>query len=439
MFKLSFRQIITVAMTFFSCTSAFALTGVLDDVHAVVEQNTELADEISQQISDEVVLQVSAEQLVGMTVEGLNELLGEQQLDSFVHEALDENGQAVVAFEWMILLTDDEYQKFTQLKLDGVQNIDVKRLPELNLHIVKMRVNPQFDSAEQIKKTLNLSEQTIIERNHIYQPQAADSGQARHFKHQTACSDPLKFGLIDSQVNHKLAAFKQANIISKSFLPPAQTAAFEHGTQVASLLVGKDEQINPLLPNAKLFSAGVFYQRPNGQQGATAVSLAESIDWLLAERVAVINLSLTGPHNQILQLAVQAADKKGAVLVAAVGNQGAAAAELYPAAYQSVIAVTAVNWQDQGYLFASQGKHLDFSAFGVSVNVLQANGEPISASGTSFAAPVVAAHFACLRATGLASAKVLNKLSRQAKDLGQPGKDKQFGYGRIGESLKAHR
>ena len=47
-----------------------------------------------------------------------------------------------------------------------------------------------------------------------------------------------------------------------------------------------------------------------------------ALDWLARKRIAVINLSLTGPENPVLQRAVARLVAKGHVLVAAVGNEG---------------------------------------------------------------------------------------------------------------------
>ena len=55
----------------------------------------------------------------------------------------------------------------------------------------------------------------------------------------------------------------------------------------------------------------------------------------------VVTISLVGPRNAVLERAIGAAQRKGVVVVAAVGNDGPAAPPAYPASYDGVVAVTA--------------------------------------------------------------------------------------------------
>jgi len=54
--------------------------------------------------------------------------------------------------------------------------------------------------------------------------------------------------------------------------------------------------------------------------------------------VRVVNISLAGPYNRTLDRGIQRAVDKGMIIVAAVGNDGAQALPLYPAALKDVIA-----------------------------------------------------------------------------------------------------
>ena len=60
-------------------------------------------------------------------------------------------------------------------------------------------------------------------------------------------------------------------------------------------------------------------------------------------------MSLTGPNNAVLEASITAAIKQNVLIVAAVGNQGPASQPLYPGAYKSVIAVSAIDSQNQIY------------------------------------------------------------------------------------------
>ncbi|MBK6454031.1 MAG: hypothetical protein IPF84_16605 [Proteobacteria bacterium] len=67
----------------------------------------------------------------------------------------------------------------------------------------------------------------------------------------------------------------------------------------------------------------------------------------MQQSVPVINVSLVGPPNVLLQRAIQMALARGHLIVAAVGNDGPSAPPLYPAAYPGVVAVTAVDRADK--------------------------------------------------------------------------------------------
>ena len=99
------------------------------------------------------------------------------------------------------------------------------------------------------------------------------------------------------------------------------------------------------------------------------LSLVMAIEALTARGVKVINLSLAGPANPLLQRAIDVASAAGVIIVAAAGNEGPAAGPAYPAAYSGVIAVTAVDRNLAVYRRANRGDYVDIAAPGVEVPV----------------------------------------------------------------------
>jgi subtilisin family serine protease len=157
----------------------------------------------------------------------------------------------------------------------------------------------------------------------------------------------------------------------------------------------------------------------------------QALDWLISiEELQVINISMTGPANRLLAQGVAAAHRHGKVIVAAAGNQGPFAPAMYPAAYEGVITATAVGVDTAIYRWANQGEHVDFAALGVSVVTARGDGTVGAESGTSMAAPIVSAFFACeLAAQNGDTTKTLERLRTRAVDLGTPGRDPVFGHG----------
>jgi len=243
----------------------------------------------------------------------------------------------------------------------------------------------------------------------------------------------LRLGMVDTHVNIDHPAFSGQALMLRNFAG-AQPFSAVHGSAVASLLVGAHASDYPgLLPGAKLWAAGVFRQRQNTAETTTQL-LLQALDWLLSERVSVINLSMGGPRNRILALGLSAVLDKGVMLVAAAGNQGAHAPPAYPAAHHGVIAVTAVDALGGLYSLANQGEYIDFSAPGVDIWAADGEAGGRYHSGTSFAVPFALATLV-VQQRGVIREQSgrdwLQGLQQKALDLGPKGKDSQFGWGLI--------
>jgi subtilisin family serine protease len=145
---------------------------------------------------------------------------------------------------------------------------------------------------------------------------------------------------------------------------------------------------------------------------------------LVELNVDVINLSLAGPPNDLLKEAIDRAADHGIPVVAAVGNDGPGAAAKYPAAYPSVVAVTATDENLAVYRSANRGDYVDFAAPTVS-------GKGAGLHGTSFAAPVVSAAIAVIKRSepNLTPPEAEALLEKNAIDLGDPGRDGVYGWG----------
>ena len=162
------------------------------------------------------------------------------------------------------------------------------------------------------------------------------------------------------------------------------------------------------------------------------MAVTRALDWLLRNRVRVIGLSLAGGDNEILSRAVAAATAQGGVLVAAAGNDRDRAAPRFPAGYEGVLAVTAVDARERAYRSANRGPHLDFAAPGVQVWAAQAGSRGGGFfTGTSFATPFVVAAAAVAIQGGDSASEVKSRLAGVARDLGAAGPDEIYGAGLV--------
>ena len=176
-----------------------------------------------------------------------------------------------------------------------------------------------------------------------------------------------------------------------------------HGTAVASLLVAHAV--------AEIYAADVYCGSPTG---GSVDALAAAFGWLVNERVAVLNVSLVGPSNAMLERIVRSLIERGYLIVAAVGNDGPAAPPLYPAAYPDVVGVTGVDAQRRVLLEAERGPQVMFAALGADLEAADLKHRYAPVRGTSYAVPTVAALLA-------APLSVPDRQAALAAIVGSPG------------------
>jgi subtilisin family serine protease len=239
-----------------------------------------------------------------------------------------------------------------------------------------------------------------------------------------------EIGLIDTGVATGLAFFKHVTLTQRAFNGKTAQPRL-HGTAVAHLMAGT--RGNPARAT-KIFVADIF-SGPRETAGSS-FALIKALDWLAAQNVPVINISLSGPRNPAVASAIARVTKRGHVIVAAAGNDGPAAPPVFPGAYDGVLGVTAVDAQNRVYRYANRGQHVDFAARGVAVAAIDAKGEVRDATGTSFAAPVIAARLAARmrRPDTAAATAAVRAMEAEARDLGPRGRDPIYGAGLIGET-----
>ena len=235
-------------------------------------------------------------------------------------------------------------------------------------------------------------------------PQGGGFGRARNVAATTV-------GMIDSAPGSAVPVQEMRSFASGG------GEASDHGSAVASLLQGAGV--------SRILAADVY---GTDRAGGNAVAIAQALDWLVGAEVRVITISLVGPDNPVLAHAIAAARQRGAVVVAAVGNDGPAAPPAYPASYPGVVAVTAVDRRERPLIEAGRALHLDYAAPGADIYGFDRRGRSQRLRGTSYATPLVAARLAQAVASGREWRRVLDS---EAYDLGEPGPDDTYGRGLV--------
>jgi subtilisin family serine protease len=239
-------------------------------------------------------------------------------------------------------------------------------------------------------------------------------------------------GVVDTGVDTSHPSLKNANITTQTFRSTDRKASsLDHGTAVVSLLAGDPaSSVAGVIPQARILAADAFHKSRSGDS-TDAFDLVKALDWLIAERVRIVNLSLSGPDNEVLRTTIEKAIARDVVIVAAAGRPDNGKASGFPGRYDGVIAVSAVDARLRSSRLSARGEHVSFSAPGVGVNVAAPGGGTRLVDGTSFATPFVAAAFAFGLENADAGKDVANRLATAARDLGAVGKDPIYGWGLI--------
>ena len=246
--------------------------------------------------------------------------------------------------------------------------------------------------------------------------------------HALAKGDNVLVAVIDSAIdgNHP----ELAGSIAGTFDALSTTATpHQHGTAIAGVIAAHGRLMGSA-PDAKILAVRAFDPKDAGAQGTT-FNILKSLDWAAAQGARVINMSFAGPTDPAIHRSLEAARKKGIVLVAAAGNAGAKSPPLYPAADPNVIAVSATDADDRLFEQSNRGRHITVAAPGAQILVaIPDNGYEMS-SGTSYSAAEVSGIVALMlqRTPNLTPDKVKAILRATARDLGPRGPDAMFGAG----------
>lgn len=294
----------------------------------------------------------------------------------------------------------------------GFRIVADERESELGLRAVTLAVPRGLSARQALKLIRSVAPAIQADFDHVFEPAggallpfagalAAATGSGR---------GPL-IGIVDGGVaSHP--SLGQASIEQKGFAGDPQPTG--HGTAVASLIVGNQGSFRGAATGASLLVADVY----GGSRAAgSATVIVRALAWLASKRPLVINISLVGPQNRLVQRAVAAVRARGINVVAAVGNDGPAAPPQYPASYPEVVAVTGVDARGKALPEAGKAAHLDFAAPGADMAAALPGQGYARVRGTSFAAPLASARLAI---TGSTSA-----LAREAR----PGR------GRVGRGI----
>lgn len=288
--------------------------------------------------------------------------------------------------------------------------------------VARLRGPAGLTEAQALARLRAAAPGALADRNHRYRL-AADALPAEPAGSEPGCEGARGLvALVDTGVDARHPALAGRIERQETFRGPGRRPArTAHGTAVALRLAAA-------APGLRIAVLDAFHLGPDGE-AADAFDLASALDRAGAIGAGVVNVSVVGPANQVVERLGAQAAARGTVFVAAAGNDGPRAAPLYPAAYGWSVAVTAVDLAGRPWPRAAAGAHIAFAAHGVEVPLAPgAAAAPRRWSGTSFAAPLVSAALA--GGAGGGPARVA-QLAAQARDAGPPGRDPVYGWGLV--------
>ena len=318
----------------------------------------------------------------------------------------------------------------------------------LSQELYRMRIPPGVQ-AHEIAAALTLDPGVVAAGpNYIYEPGQSAASDTRQFSldrmnvaaaHRLATGDNVLVAVIDTAIDVSHPELKGVVVESFDAVGKDPPLPLGHGTAMAGV-IASSQHLKGVAPSARILSAGAFFRSKDGGTNATTFSIIRAMDWAYRRGARIFNLSFAGPHDKMLNRALNALADNGTIMVAAAGNAGPGAPPAWPAAHPGVIAVTATDKANALYRSANRGSYVFIAAPGVEVLTTAPGGSYELISGTSIAAAHVTGVIALMleRYPQLDPATVSQLLLRSSVDLGPDGMDAQFGAGLI-DALSAVR
>jgi hypothetical protein len=330
----------------------------------------------------------------------------------------------------------------TQAELDILSGEGFRIVAQRNLGLlanftVRLRAPARLSMQRALTRVRALAPSALVDLNHLYRGAARPCPENQCFslvaqdaRIDGACPARGTIGMVDTGVDTEHPALAGRSVETQTIRGPGHRAALkQHGTDIAILLTRGAEAAS----QARIIAVDAFHRRGGGDN-ADSFDLVGALDLLAQRDVRIVNLSLAGPANALVERAGRTMHERGAVLVAAAGNDGPGAEARYPAAYPWAVAVTAIDRDERIYARANRGSHIAFAAPGVRIQMSDKAMRPVAPrSGTSYAAPLVTLAFAqrAARDETARPSTLLAALSVEARDLGESGHDPVFGWGRL--------
>lgn len=239
----------------------------------------------------------------------------------------------------------------------------------------------------------------------------------------------VKIAILDTGIADHIAFKNTIERINLVALSADASAINGHGTSVASLIFSNNPLAPGIAPGATPLSIRIADDNGNSSSFLIAQGIIAAVDG----GAQLINISLGGSgQSSMVESALAYAKQAGVVVVAAAGNGGVEGV-MQPAASSSVIAVGAVDANNQHLAFSNTGSEISISAPGYAVNAAYPGDMAAVVTGTSFSSPIIAGTIAAAMSNSgsqtLTAAQAVAAMNSNLNDIGLPGSDSSTGAG----------
>lgn len=207
--------------------------------------------------------------------------------------------------------------------------------------------------------------------------------------HRIASGDGVRVAVIDSMADAGHPDLRGQFVTTRDFVGAPAARAEAHGTAVAGIIGARSDNgvgIAGIAPGARIMGLRACWQRSPAATSCDSLSLARALVFALENGAGVVNLSLTGPRDQLIERLVEVGLRRGVSIVAAVDP---ATGTGFPAAIRGVVAVGSDDLAvTRGAVYNAPGRDIPTTEPGGRWNLV---------SGTSYAAAHVSGLLALAR------------------------------------------
>ena len=365
-----------------------------------VKANTEVTTSILPEEDEFSNLESQSEET--LESDGANQTSNEGETKNYIVQTKSKEGLSKIKNQYS---ESDEINENTQGLLEEEKAISVE-LSDSAIHTLAEDDNVVYieedavveasGNASKEKKThIKNKKPHKIKKNTLKKNSSSTEWNVRMIKadkNKAENAERIKIAILDSGIdwgNDINLAYQVSLVPGEEEMTQMFMDGTGHGSSVASLIAANDDGngITGINNNVDIYS----YRVLDDEDQAPVSRVAEAIYMAIEQDVNIINMSFgMDDYSEILKEAIHAAKEKGILIIAAAGNTGDDGVQ-YPAAYEDVMAVGAVNKDGMVEHYSAKGEEIEVVAPGELVRTTGFIGTEEVISGTSLAAPQVTA------------------------------------------------